>query len=69
MGKDIKPDDFDSEGFKACKKCKSRNLLVSGHFLDAIYITCLDCGFNVGPGEPYYVLGEWNKNDPQDNSN
>lgn len=64
--KDLEPDDFDNEGFRACKKCQSRNTLVSGPYIDEIYISCLDCNFAVGPGEPYFILNIWNEREVND---
>lgn len=61
MNKNLGPDDYDDEGFRACIKCGSRKTLCGGHALDELYIKCLDCSHNVGAGEFYPMLAEWNK--------
>lgn len=66
MNKNLGPDDFDDEGFRACKKCESRNTLCDGHALDEGYIKCLDCNYYVGAGNFYLILAEWNKRGSED---
>jgi len=65
MNKDLKPEDYDDEGFRACKKCGSRNIYCHSFPLDEIYIMCWNCDFCTSTGEFYDILNEWNERDSE----
>ena len=61
--KDLKLDQFDNEGFRACKKCGIWNIEVDGNSCGDFHIKCLNCGYvvygeNLQHGE---ALDIWNE--------